>query len=115
MENLITITFTNTEGQEEKLTLFNSMKAFVVFEQEFGISLFDAFEKFESETTSDPLIGLKIAFAMAKPSLVGKISFEDFCEKFDIPTFKDITKKTLAFITKRITSNNEEIEEAKNS
>lgn len=71
-----TIRYLDSENQYQNLNIEDSAGMFVRFQNEFKTSLFD------KETLNDPMVGLKLAYVMAKPRPIE--DFETFCDKFSM-------------------------------
>ena len=104
------IKYKDTKGDEKELVLFNSVRAVVTYNQAFGEQIFDALEK----SDKDILIGIKLAYALAKPCLFGKVSFEEFCDTIPFDALVPISQEVVPFIAEVFEKESKEIAETKN-
>lgn len=71
-----TIRYLDNDNQYQNLNIEDSAGMFVRFQNEFKKSLFD------KETLNDPMVGLRLAYVMAKPRPTE--GFEEFCDRFSM-------------------------------
>lgn len=106
------LVYTSVTGEQKEILLFSSTRAYLNYKIAFGESLVEAISKSDK---LDELVGLRVAFAMAKPTLVGKMSFDEFCDDIPMNELGRITEEVTDFLNESMEETNNAVEATKNS
>lgn len=98
-----TVRYLDSNNEFQNLNIEDSAGMFVRFQNEFKKSLFD------QETLNDPMVGLKLAYVMAKPRPTE--DFETFCDRFSMSAVLPISNACVQLLEGAF---NEDGEKAKN-
>lgn len=101
--------YTSVTGEQKELVLFCSSRAYLNYKIAFQSSLVRDLKKPDEE------FGLKVAYALAKPSLVGKVSFDDFCDDIPLSQMLKILDEVINYLTECVEEDENVLNEIKNS